>query len=67
MPLFINSLPVEEVPDFKYLGSTLIPNGEAKDNITAQIMAARNAFFRLTKPLWNRREITIKTKVSILP
>ncbi|VDN52847.1 unnamed protein product [Dracunculus medinensis] len=52
-----------EVPDF--LGSTLIPNGQAKDDITTRITEARNAFFRLTKPLWNRREITIKTKVCI--
>ncbi|VDN54608.1 unnamed protein product [Dracunculus medinensis] len=65
MPLFVNSLPVEEVPDFKYLGSTLIPNGQAKDDITTRITAARNAFFLLTKPLWSRREITIKTKVRM--
>ncbi|VDN54058.1 unnamed protein product [Dracunculus medinensis] len=64
MPLFVNSLPVEEVPGFKYLGSTLIANGQAKD-ITTRITAARNAFFQLTKPLWSRREITIKTKVRI--
>ncbi|VDN59415.1 unnamed protein product [Dracunculus medinensis] len=30
-------------PDFKYLGSTLIPNGHAKDDTIAWIMAARNA------------------------
>ncbi|VDN55700.1 unnamed protein product [Dracunculus medinensis] len=46
MPFFVNSLPVEEVPDFKYLGSTLIPNGRAKDDIITRITAARNAFFR---------------------
>ncbi|VDN54405.1 unnamed protein product [Dracunculus medinensis] len=56
MPLFVNSLPVEEVPDFKYLGSTLIPNGQAKDDITTRITAARKAFFRLTKPLWSHHK-----------
>ncbi|VDN56297.1 unnamed protein product [Dracunculus medinensis] len=40
-------------------------NGQAKDDITTRITAARNAFFRLTKPLWNRREIIIKTKIRI--
>ncbi|VDN53016.1 unnamed protein product [Dracunculus medinensis] len=65
MPLFVNSLTVEEVPDFKYVGSPLISNARAKDDITTRITAARNAFFRLTKLLWNRREITIKTKVCI--
>ncbi|VDN60047.1 unnamed protein product [Dracunculus medinensis] len=33
--IFINSLPVEEMLDFKYLGSTLIPNGQAKAKIIA--------------------------------
>ncbi|VDN55899.1 unnamed protein product [Dracunculus medinensis] len=37
MPLFVNSLPVEEVSDFKYFGSTLIPNGQAKDDIITRI------------------------------
>ncbi|VDN56635.1 unnamed protein product [Dracunculus medinensis] len=46
MPLFVNSLPVEEVFDFKYLGSTLIPNGQAKDDIITRTTAARNASFR---------------------
>lgn len=34
MPIFINSLPVEEVLDFKHLGSAVIPNGLTKDEIT---------------------------------
>ncbi|VDN53863.1 unnamed protein product [Dracunculus medinensis] len=53
---------VEEIPDFKYLGSTLVPNDQAKDDIIARITAAKNAFFRLTKPLCRHREITINTK-----
>lgn len=40
--IFINSLSVEEVPDFKYLGPTLIPNGQAEGEITTRIMVARN-------------------------
>ncbi|VDN56991.1 unnamed protein product [Dracunculus medinensis] len=28
MRLFLNSLPVEEMPDFKYFGSTLVPNDQ---------------------------------------
>lgn len=31
--IFINSSPLEELPGFKYLGSTLTPNGQAKDEI----------------------------------
>lgn len=38
--------------DFKYLGSTLIPNGQTKDEIATRIMVVRNAFLRLMKLLW---------------
>lgn len=44
---------------FKYLESTLIANGQTKDEIRTQITAVRNAFFRMTEPLWNHREFTI--------
>ncbi|VDN50415.1 unnamed protein product [Dracunculus medinensis] len=64
MPLFMNSLSIEEVHDFKYLGSTLIPNGQAKNDIITRI-TVRNALFGLTKHLWSHREITIRTKVRI--
>lgn len=42
--IFIYSLLVEEVLDFKYVISTLIPNGQAEDEITTRI-TARNVFF----------------------
>lgn len=50
--IFINSLLVEEIADFKYLKSTLFPNGQAKGEITIRIMIARNIFSQklLTKP-----------------
>lgn len=37
-------MPIEEVPDFKYLGSTLIPNDQAKDEIRTEI-ATEMCFF----------------------
>lgn len=43
------------MPDFKYLGSILIPNGQAKDKIAFSITIARNAYFRWTKPLLSCR------------
>ncbi|VDN51048.1 unnamed protein product [Dracunculus medinensis] len=71
MQIMLNNLPTaaridqfEEMLDFKYLGSTVIPNGQAKDEIVTRITAARILFFRLMKPLWNRREI-IKTKIRV--
>lgn len=33
MPIFVNSLPIEKVLDFKYFGSTLFPNGQAMGEI----------------------------------
>lgn len=53
-----NSLLAEKMLDFKYLGTTLIPNGQAKDEIITRIMTARNAFFQLIKSLCSCREIT---------
>lgn len=46
IPVFINSSPIEEVPDFRSIGSTLVLNCKAKDEITTRITIARNAFFR---------------------
>ncbi|VDN53360.1 unnamed protein product [Dracunculus medinensis] len=47
---------------FKYLRFTLVLNGQGKDEIATRITATRNIFFRLTKRLWNCREIIIKMK-----
>lgn len=41
MPIFISSLPVKEMLDFKYFGTTL-PNGQAKDEITILITIVSN-------------------------
>lgn len=50
------------MPDFYYLRSILIRSNQAKNEITILITVIRNAFLRLTKLLWTRCEITIKTK-----
>lgn len=52
----------EEMPYYKCLRSTLIPNGQAKDEIKTRLMAARNALFQLMKFLRKRREIIMKTR-----
>lgn len=48
IPIIVNSKKklVEEVPDFKYFGSSLTPNGQEKDEI-----AIRMTFFLLEKTL----------------
>jgi hypothetical protein len=63
--VILSGVAIEEVHHFRYLGSTFLPNGQSKDEITARIDAARKAFFQLRKPLWSRREISLCTKLKV--
>nr|VZI03823.1 unnamed protein product [Spirometra erinaceieuropaei] len=54
-----------EVDSFKYLGARLLPNGQSKDDIVSRIYAARSVFSSLRKCLWNRRDISIATKIRV--
>ena len=56
---------VEEVPVFKYLGSHLLPSGQAENEVDARIGSARLAFLQLRNALWLGREIGFKTKVRV--
>lgn len=53
---------VEEVSDFKYLGSNLTPNSQTIDKIPVWIVAAKD-LFRLKKPLKSRK-IGLKKKFT---
>ena len=50
---------------FRYLGSVLLPTGQAKDEIPSRIQAARVAFSRLRRVLFSRREISLRTKLRV--
>ena len=50
---------------FKYLGSTVSNDASADAEITARIAKATSAFGRLTKRLWQNRNIRVDTKVSV--
>ena len=50
---------------FKYLGSIVSNDASANAEITARIAKATSAFGRLTKRLWNNRNIRVDTKVSV--
>jgi hypothetical protein len=65
IPVKVGDQSLEEVISFKYLGSTIRPNGQCVDEITARIDAARKAFFQLKKSLWSRREISLFTKIRV--
>jgi hypothetical protein len=63
--MYVNGEQIEYVPCFKYLGSTILPNGQAKDEVLLRIDNARNAFNQLRRTLWARNEISLRTKVRV--
>ncbi|BHF75571.1 hypothetical protein SprV_0501866700 [Sparganum proliferum] len=64
-PLGIDGCQLEEVDSFKYLGARLLPNGQSKDDIVSRIDATRWVFSSLRKCLWNRRDLSIATKIHV--
>nr|VZI18646.1 unnamed protein product [Spirometra erinaceieuropaei] len=64
-PLGIDGCQLEEVDSFKYLGARLLPNGQSKDDIVSRIDTARCVFSSLRKCLWNRRDLSIATKIRV--
>ncbi|MES9976207.1 MAG: reverse transcriptase domain-containing protein [Candidatus Thiodiazotropha sp.] len=63
--LTIQGEEIELVSTFRYLGSTLLPNGQAKEEIPIRINKARFAFQQLKRSLWNRSEISLRTKLRV--
>ncbi|BHF82574.1 hypothetical protein SprV_0802571200 [Sparganum proliferum] len=64
-PLGIDDCQLEEVDSFKYLGASLLPNGQSKDDIISRIDAACWVFSSLRKCLWIRRDLSIATKIRV--
>ena len=65
LTIFIDGLPLEEVNHFKYLGSGILPTGQAHADISARINLARAVFSQLYKALWRRRDVRLQTKSRI--
>ena len=63
--IFIEGKQLKAVELFKYLGSIVTSDNSADAEITARIAKATAAFGRLTKRLWNNRNIRVDTKVSV--
>ena len=63
--LSISGEPIEQVDSFKYLGSTLLPNGQAKEEIVLRTNNARSVFLQLRRVLWARSEISLRTKLQV--
>jgi hypothetical protein len=56
---------VERVSSFTYLGSELEANGGCLKDVTRRIALAGVVFSKLTKGLWQRNDIRLKTKLRV--
>ena len=56
---------LKAVNKFTYLGSTLSRNVIIDDEVDARLAKANSAFGRLSKNVWNRRGITLETKIKV--
>ena len=55
---------IEDVESFTYLGSIINKTGGTEEDIKSSIGKARHVFVTL-KPVWNNRNILLKTKLTI--
>ena len=66
MPTFtLDGQPLDIVPHFTYLGSTLSPSCNIDDEIQVRISLASSAFGRLTSRVFQNRNLTISTKADV--
>ena len=63
--IIINGQCLKSVDKFTYLGSTLSRNVVIDDEADARLAKANSAFGRLSKNVWNRRGITLETKIKV--
>ena len=64
-PPTIYGTPITKVDCFNNFGSFILPDGRAIDEIEARINKARGVFMQLSKAVWKRSEITLRTKTCI--
>ncbi len=58
--VLLDGEPLEDVDNFKHLGSMFVANGHGTEEIRSRIYLACSAFSRLQSFLWPRREISVK-------
>ena len=63
--LTVNQVQLEKVNRFTYLGSQLFTDGSSDADIQQTIQKAQAVFASLRKPLRNRCEVSVKTKVRV--
>jgi len=61
--LTVNQVQLEKINRFTYLGSQRCADGSSDADFQQRIQKAQTVFASLWKPLWNRREVNVRTKV----
>jgi hypothetical protein len=61
-PIIIRGEAIEEVQDFKYLGSTLTTSGELEKELSRRWALATGKFAQL-EPIWSNSQISLRTKM----
>ena len=61
----VNGQPLRAVDNFIYLGSTLSRNATIDAEISRRISQASSAFGRLREKVWERRGISLRTKLKV--
>ena len=64
-PLRLLDSTIEHVNGFVYLGSLILPNGQAKEEVQRRVDNARRAFLQLRTALWRRNEVSLRTKIRV--
>ena len=62
---FIDETKLESTDRFKYLGSILSKDSNLKDELTTRIQATSCAYGRLKERVFNNRDLTTRTKVTV--
>ena len=64
-PMMLRGSVVEEVGEFKYLGSILTSDGCDARDMTARIGKAWGCFRSLRKKVWKRKSLSLQTKMRV--
>ncbi len=60
--VLLDSEPLEDIDEFKYLGSMFVVRGQGTKEIRSRVNLARSASSRLQSCLWSMPEISLRTK-----
>ena len=64
-PILLEQSPIDEIHEFKYLGSLVDPIGGCTSEIQSRIASATGVFTQLNHSLWNQKNVRLKTRIRI--